>query len=77
MQQSARESEHYSWKANSYNEMRCGSITVSTGVNAAMSRLQLKGLEKCLHLRGWIRERGVESMAISKTKNLMLTSTIK
>jgi hypothetical protein len=35
---------------------------------AAMSRLQLKGLEKCLHLHGGIGERGVKSMAISKTK---------
>ncbi len=42
-----------------------------------MSRLQLKGLEMCLHLRGGIGERGVESMEISKTKNLMLTSTFR
>ena len=69
MQQSARESEHYSWKANSYNEILCRSRTVSPGENAAMSRLQLKGLEKCLHLRRGIGERGVESTAISKTKN--------
>jgi hypothetical protein len=48
--------------------MLCWSITVSPGENAAMSRLQLKGLEKFLHLRVGIGERGVESTAISKTK---------
>ncbi len=68
MQQSAGESEHYSWKANSYNERRCRSIIVSPGENAAISRLQLMGLEKCLHLRRGIGERGVESMASSKSK---------
>ncbi len=68
MQQFARVSAHYSWKANNYNEMRYGGITVSPGENEAMSRLQLTRLEKCLHLRGGIGERGVESMAISKTK---------
>lgn len=65
MQESARESENYSSKANSYNEILCRSRTVSPGENAAMSRLQLKGLEKCLHLRRGIGERGVESMSIS------------
>jgi hypothetical protein len=67
MQQSARVSD-YSWKAKNYNEMWCWSITVSPGENAAMSRLQLKGLERSLHLCGGIGEKGVKSTAISKTK---------
>jgi hypothetical protein len=52
--------------------MRCESITVSSGINAAMSRLQPKGLEMCLHLRRGMEERGVESMAISKSEIHML-----
>jgi hypothetical protein len=77
MQQPAYESKHYSWKANNYNEMRCKNITVSPEKNAAMSRLQRKGLEMGLHLRGGMEERGVESMAIRKSKIHMLISTVR